>query len=291
VVNVLIHEVCKECRLTKKAVEYYVEQALVSPAILENGYRCFSRGDIERLKKIAVLRGLGLAVSDIQGVLDNDSAGALRRVSHEKKMEIVELREKQALLENLAQDGDWENALVRTVSIEKKQSILHRLLGLFPGYYGKYVSMHFASYLNEPIATEEQQEAFEAIIGWLDGANLIIPDDLKDFFDETSKDLGKINVADMDKNIAEAIKNPEQYMDDNKETIERYLAYKESDEYKQSPSFRLREVLAQFQAENGYNNIFIPAMKRLSGTYKKYHDDLIKANGIFIKKYGDRLDG
>ena len=42
----LIHEVCKECSLTKKAIEYYIEQELVSPTVLENGYRSFTEEDI-----------------------------------------------------------------------------------------------------------------------------------------------------------------------------------------------------------------------------------------------------
>lgn len=56
----LIHEVCKECRLTKKAVEYYTEQGLVFPSVSENGYRCFSESDIERLKKSPFFAGWGL---------------------------------------------------------------------------------------------------------------------------------------------------------------------------------------------------------------------------------------
>ena len=36
-----INEVCKECNLTKKAVKYYTEQGLISPTVLENGYRDF----------------------------------------------------------------------------------------------------------------------------------------------------------------------------------------------------------------------------------------------------------
>ncbi len=181
VIGVLIHEVCKECRLTKKAVLYYAEQGLVSPSVLENGYRCFSESDALRLKKIAVLRGLGLSVPDIQRTLNGQDGGVLSKVSHEKDLKISELREKQALLERLAQDGDWEDVRVRLASIEKKQSILRRLLDLFPGYYGKYISVHFASYLNEPVTTAEQQEAFEAIISYLDEVTLVIPDDLKDF--------------------------------------------------------------------------------------------------------------
>lgn len=58
----LINEICKECNLTKKAVEYYTEQGLIQPRITENGYRQFSETDALKLKQIAVLRGLGFSV-------------------------------------------------------------------------------------------------------------------------------------------------------------------------------------------------------------------------------------
>ena len=54
----LINEVCRECSLTKKAIEYYIEQGIVAPAIQENGYRSFSDEDIAVLKKVSVLRTL-----------------------------------------------------------------------------------------------------------------------------------------------------------------------------------------------------------------------------------------
>ena len=59
----LINEVCKRCGLTKKASEYYEEQGLTRPQIMENGYRVFSEDDVIRLNKITVLRGLGISVS------------------------------------------------------------------------------------------------------------------------------------------------------------------------------------------------------------------------------------
>lgn len=286
----LIHEVCGECRLTKKAVEYYAEQGLVFPSVLENGYRCFSKSDIERLKKIAVLRGLGLAVSDIQKVLDSQEVGALSRVSHERDIQISEMREKQLLLEKLARDNDWESIKEDLETLEKKQFIMQRLLGKFPGYYGKYVSLHFAPYLNEAITTLEQQEAFEAIITYLDGANLTIPDDLKEYIDEVTAGLCGV-MPDISKNISEAVNNTEQYMADNKETLEQYMEYMKSDEYKQSIAFRMKEYLTQFNKQSGYNDVFIPAMIRLSSSYKKYYDDLMKANEVFLKKYGDKVNG
>ena len=54
----LINEVCTKCKLTKKAVEYYGKQGLITPVVMENGYRQFSDDDVMRLKKIATLRSI-----------------------------------------------------------------------------------------------------------------------------------------------------------------------------------------------------------------------------------------
>ena len=53
----------RDVALQKKAIEYYEEQGLTRPQIMENGYRVFSEDDAIRLNKIAVLRGLGISVS------------------------------------------------------------------------------------------------------------------------------------------------------------------------------------------------------------------------------------
>ena len=78
----LINEVCKKCRLTKKAIEYYAEQKLVQPETLENGYRNFSAADIEKLKKIAILRRLGLSIQNIKEVFDGGGQTALYKVAN-----------------------------------------------------------------------------------------------------------------------------------------------------------------------------------------------------------------
>ena len=102
----LINEVCKECNLTKKAVEYYTEQGLIQPRITENGYRQFSETDALKLKRIAVLRGLGFSVLEIRTILENDSRTAIYDVLNRKELEIVELQTKQALKNN-----SWKAAI------------------------------------------------------------------------------------------------------------------------------------------------------------------------------------
>ncbi|MGZ7445051.1 MerR family transcriptional regulator [Paenibacillus sp. TH7-28] len=62
----LINEACKRSNLTKKAVEYYEAKGLISPEILENGYRDYSEADILTLKEISVLRKCGISVTDIK---------------------------------------------------------------------------------------------------------------------------------------------------------------------------------------------------------------------------------
>ena len=82
----LINEVCKECNLTKKAVEYYTEQGLIQPRITENGYRQFSETDALKLKRIAVLRGLGFSVPEIRTILENDSVQQFTMSSTRKNL-------------------------------------------------------------------------------------------------------------------------------------------------------------------------------------------------------------
>jgi DNA-binding transcriptional MerR regulator len=170
----LINEVCKECNLTKKAVEYYTEQGLIQPRITENGYRQFSETDALKLKRIAVLRGLGFSVPEIRTILENDSRTAIYDVLNRKELEIVELQTKQALIKQLAESGDWEQIEGQVEALQNKQSILNRILNKFPGFYGKFVCLHFAPFLSEAITTDEQREAFETIIRYLDGISIAI---------------------------------------------------------------------------------------------------------------------
>ena len=180
----LINEVCKDCNLTKKAVEYYTEQGLIQPRITENGYRQFSETDALKLKRIAVLRGLGFSVPEIRTILENDSRTAIYDVLNRKELEIVELQTKQALIKQLAESGDWEHIEGQVEALQNKQSILNRILDKFPGFYGKFVCLHFAPFLSEAITTDVQREAFETIIRYLDGISIAVPSDVQQYLDE-----------------------------------------------------------------------------------------------------------
>ena len=144
----LINEVCKRCGLTKKAIEYYEEQGLTRPQIMENGYRVFSEDDVIQLNKIAVLRGLGISVSDIKTVLAENDYLSFQTICDKKELEISDIQAKQQLLHMLARNQNWEDARAQLSQLETKRSILSRLLDRFPGYFGKFISLYFALYLN-----------------------------------------------------------------------------------------------------------------------------------------------
>lgn len=278
----LMNEVCKKCSLTKKAVEYYMGQGLISPSIQENGYRNFSDEDVDRLNKISVLRSLGLSVADIQGVLSSQGSAVLKEISNKKVLQVTVLQEKQKLIQELAAKYDWKQIQAKLQLLEQKQSILERFMNVFPGQYGRFICLHFAAYLNEPILTDEQQEAFNTIIAYLDNADFDLPADMQIYLDEV---LDETLIEGMADSVSNYIHNTEKYIADNREIIEIIMDYKQSEEYKSTPAYRLEELLKQFNNMSGYNEIFLPAMRRLSKSYREYYEALLKAEEKFKQEY------
>ena len=282
----LIKEVCIISKLTKKAVEYYEEQGLVSPKVLENGYRDFSSGDIEQLKKIAILRKLELGIDDIKIVLSDGSGQALQKLSIQKELKLQREKEKQLLLDKLSIGIGWDEINAELKAIERNETITERLLDAFPGYYGWFISMHFSSFINEPLTTPQQQEAYDEIVSFLDNATLFgFSKELQELFIENTRHIGAQNIRQMTESTKKSIENPEKFLSENKEILDRYLAYKKSDEYKNSPSYKIQSMLKEFNSTSGYYDIFIPAMKKLSASYANYYKQLDIANGKLLSKY------
>lgn len=280
----LINEVCKQSGLTKKAVAYYVEQGLIYPASAENGYRIFSEDDAARLSKVAMLRELGLSVTEIKTVLAEDCFSRMQDIYEKKALELAEMQTKQQLLRELVETKDWAYIREQLTQLERKQLILTRLLERFPGYYGKFICLHFAPYLNEPITTQEQQDAFETILAFLDRVNITIPEDLRDYLEEATNAMDTAMMKKINDNMTAALQNPAQYLKEHKDMLQQYEAVKASAAYKSTPAYKLQALLAQLNQENGYNDIFIPAMRRLSSSYRTYSEKLSKANAVFLKE-------
>lgn len=283
----LINEVCKTCALTKKAVEYYIAQGLVAPSVQENGYRDFSDADIERLKKISVLRGLGISAAELQKILSVQHEmrdAALKAISDRKRMEIAVMQEKRQLLQELSRTQDWDLVQKKLRQLQNKQSVLARLQEAFPGYYGNYICQHFAPYLNEPVETQEQQEAFETILDFLDRVHLELPADLQAYYCEVTAEYDDTIMETVDAKVKSAYGDMERFLVENREAIEAYMKYKASEAYQSSNAFRLEQELKQFISASGYYEVFLPAMCRLSKSYREYRKMMMNANQRFVQE-------
>ncbi|MFI3200667.1 MAG: MerR family transcriptional regulator [Eubacteriales bacterium] len=282
----LINEVSKLTKLTKKAIEYYTLQGLISPSISENGYRNYSTQDIENLNKISILRKLDISTEEIQHVLNDTTNSVLQTVWIKKELAYNRDVLKKRILQKLSQGASYAEISIELQSIEQSRIITDRLLEAFPGYYGRFVCMHFARFLNEPIKTDSQQIAYESILSFLDNIpNLDVPKDLEEYLVECTNHMGTEQISRVLEVTKESIQNPDNFLTNNKEVLDKYLEYKKSDEYKISSAFKLMELMKEFNNLSGYNDVFLPAMKQLSSSYAEYCVQLENVNKVFLEKY------
>ncbi len=282
----LIHEASLATGVTKKAIEYYCEQGLICPAILENGYRDFSANDVERLKQISVLRKLGISGEEIKTVLSDESGDALQRLSVQKELSLKREQTKKALLEQLSGGKSYADISAELQTIETSKTITEKLLEAFPGYYGRFICLHFARFLNEPIQTNQQQAAYERILSFLDNLPpLEFPEDLLEYLSESTQQIGTQQINAMIQSTQKSIENPDEFLSENKEFLEQYLAYKQSEEYQNSPAYKMMALLKTFNSTSGYYDVFLPALKELSSSYAQYYRQLEIANETILSRY------
>jgi len=279
VAEMLINEVCKITGLTRKAIEYYIEKGLISPSFLENGYRNFSDDEVERLKKISVLRKLGVSADDIKAVLSDKSGRELQTLAVKKELDIQREQAKKSILEKLAGGKSYSEISTELQAVEGSKTITEKLLDAFPGYYGRFICLHFARFLNEPVRTRSQQSAYDRIISFLDSVPpLNLPEDLQAWMMEITEETGTEQIAESLEHTRKSIEDPGEFISNNREMLEQYIAFRQSDEYKNSPAYRLMAYIKEFNQASGYYDVFIPAMKELSPSYAEYYEQLEKAN-------------
>ena len=65
-----IKEVEQILNIPRATIRYYEKEKLIDPHRIENGYRDYSNEDVELLKKIIILRKIGLSVNSIEELFD-----------------------------------------------------------------------------------------------------------------------------------------------------------------------------------------------------------------------------
>lgn len=282
----LINETSKITSLTKKAIEYYTEQELVFPSILENGYRDFSADDIERLKKISVFRKLGLSTEEVKAVFTDETGNTLQKLSVKKELSIQREQAKKVILDKISCGKNFAEISTDLMAIEQSATVTEKLLDAFPGYYGRFICLHFARFLDEPIITDDQQSAYREIIEFLDHAPpLVFSEDLQTFLIECTKHIGTKIIKEMIESTKQSIENPEKFLSENKDILERYMEFKQSNVYKNSLAYKVQALLKEFNKTSGYYDIFIPAMKKLSVSYAYYYKQMELASEKLLAQY------
>ncbi|MHC1719777.1 MAG: MerR family transcriptional regulator [Clostridiaceae bacterium] len=282
----LINEAGKATNLTKKAIEYYTEHQLVFPSILENGYRDFSADDIERLKKISIFRKLGLSTEEVKAVLADESVDMIQKLSVQKELGIQREQAKKVILEKLCCGKEYSEIIVDLKAIEESATVTEKILDAFPGYYGRFICLHFARFLNEPVVTDEQRSAYLKIVKFLDSVpSLYFPEDLQAFLLESTKGITINSIKEILENTRQSMENPEKFLSENQHYLDKYIEYKQSEEYKNSPLYKVQVLMKEFNKTSGYYDVFIPAMKKLSASYAEYYRKMETANEKLLARY------
>ena len=274
-----MHEVCARLGLTKKAVRYYVGEGLIAPRRLENGYADFSEADCETLERVALLRRLDLPLCEIRVLLAGGSAeAALNRLKNQIEREQTAL----LLLSGFSETRDYASLKRALTAEEQKRTIAERLESAFPGGFGRVVALMFAPYLTQPIETADQQAALGEIIAFLDNVPAMDPA-LIDEMQRTFAPIDAETAEKMRRAKESAAADPQNWLEENEELVRQYAAFKQSAAYRASPAGKIEDYLRAFCQESGYNDVFIPALRRLSPAYDAYQRRLIAANDVFSR--------
>ncbi len=83
-----IKEVEKLLEIPRATVRFYEKEGLIDPGREENGYRDYSEEDVEKLRKVIILRKIGMSVDDVSDIFD----GA-KTMSDALEINILKLRQ------------------------------------------------------------------------------------------------------------------------------------------------------------------------------------------------------
>lgn len=275
-----IQEACRQAGVTRKAALVAMEQGLLSPGRLENGYRDFTPEDVARLRRIAVLRGLGLPGHAIRGYFQGDAA-ALRRAAMAGHLRQNREAVRQQALEELARTGNWQAARAALDTLQAQESLAERLLDAFPGFFGEYMALHFSAFLQEPPADEAQREAFAEAVAFLDSVTLPeLSEQAKAFLAQAGGWYHPAQWETVHAALLDAARDPQGYLSAHAEAINAWQAAKAAIPT-DHPLWEIQRAFAAVTTSPGYREVFLPALRRMSPAYDRYCRQLQQAESAF----------
>lgn len=171
--------------------------------------------------------------------------------------------------------------------MQQPDAVQEKLLPAFAGYYGLYISLHFRRFLREPLRTPAQRAAYAKIIASLDSVPARIPAELNEFLEQAIRLKENLDIRQYEDAVQllmeEVLRDPDACL--LQLDVEGYLAYRTSEEFRQSPPGKMATLLREFQQNSGYREVFLPNLMALSPAYRDYVQRLEAANAIFLERY------
>ncbi|EFM25764.1 hypothetical protein HMPREF9225_0646 [Peptoniphilus duerdenii ATCC BAA-1640] len=276
------NEVQNKTGLTRKAIEYYEEKGLINPIRMENGYRDYSEKDVEILEKVALFTKLGLNLKEIREIIFGD--GTLSSVLRTKQYELSVEEKKKEILEMIVKGADKSTIDEKVKNLEMNDTIYKKLVNVFPGYYGQMFFSAYKPFLNEPLE-DDGRAAFEKFVEYLDSLpEFDLTDEEKEYLDKISTEFDMETLEEINRSKIDAVSNSKEWLEENREIIDEYEKYKNSDEYKNSEIKKLQDKLSKYMADNNYYEVAIPLIRKFSPSYDEYYRKLIKANEDYLNR-------
>ncbi|WP_379140774.1 MerR family transcriptional regulator [Paenibacillus sp. sgz500992] len=279
--------------LTKKAINYYEEEGLLSPHVNpENNYREYSQSDAGVLVQISVLRQFDVPLKDIKTMISNPQRLKDCLEQHLVRLdnEIKRLEKSKNVLRSSLSSFDSDE--IGLLQLTQQLSVLNKTLELdersregfmkkqieriFPGNFGKMLIMQYSSFLNEPIDTPEKEEAWISIVKFLDEVEVIkYPQEIVDMYEKlTIKDIEKYE-KHINDYIEKRLTITDEGLVNEREKITDYIHRLEHDPDMQAEYIRLTnlsEGMRGLMNEIGYYDKFVKNLKILSKAFCAYNE-------------------
>lgn len=280
----LLNEIVKEVGMTKRAIKYYEEKGLLSVKKDNNGYRNYTKEDVETLKKISIYRKLGICIDDIKKLLETNDKRILLDVYHQKLQEKQIHESELEALKEYIDDGDPDKAN----ELLDYETIENAIESMLPEEeWADYLISHFKPFLNVRINTSEQKQALKNILEYCENTTLKTPFMMK---------LGIKLSGGIVKETRTADEMISYYRDMSEEEYERLKdgvlkgAKLKSSILKYHPSYIAQRKMMKEYQDKGYNDIFIPNLMILSPKYGEYKRALDSVNDRICRELGLHYD-
>ncbi|MGF3075577.1 MerR family transcriptional regulator [Facklamia sp. P12934] len=280
----LMNEVREKTGLTRKAIEYYEEKGFISPERESNNYRIYTDEEVDILKKISIYRKLGCSIEEIEGILQEPNKSSLATIIRDREIKSQLDNKRVEILKLLLEGLDINTVKEQLILIDQQESIYSKLVRAFPGYIGQIFFLSYKAFLTDTLK-EDKIKYYEDYIEFLDTMpDFELDEDEKIAIDQASKTISLTDIEEVNEEKTKAIYNADEWLEENKEMLERYQSFKESSVYLNNPIYRIQEKMKKHMQDSGYYEKAIPLMKKFSPAYNDYYEELLAANQKLIDK-------